>query len=479
MGKKEVQKAAPQRKRLRLNNVISDIRKQYPQIHQEDIQFAAMVYYPIAFVEVEAEEKSVEDFDSVQLMILRFLALGIGRDDIVELTGTTPSYIDKVKGLLFGYGHIDSQGRVTPVGLESIRASANGTPKKIERKLSKRYVQMDALSLAVIPHDRRVDEITFYEKTDTYDKPEITEDNKEKSDPKLFNVGAIAYPEGVTASALEERLVCRDENDSRYDKVIGVQNIHVNITKETIKNIKCLKIRYASACMLVLRDSGTPIVFGKCVTETKKRSSQWFPLGVEADSVRVRYGFEDDVRFLENDAGSYLISMWTRFEDAWQQKRWHYGEKNAAASDEDYLWRVVRYFYPFQEGHYRWQNGELYIDGEAFGSAQRGYAIAKILFSFAEDGFYRFASEDLYGHLVTIRPEASDALLQDVARLLKTAAEQNGARKVDRYLRDHFNETSDTVPSEPEGEQKPPVLEKMRQVLSRFLAGEATDEEEA
>ncbi len=75
-------------------------------------------------------------------------------------------------------------------------------------------------------------------------------------------------------------------------------------------------------------------------------------------------------------------------------------------------------------------------------------------------------------------------LLQDVARLLKKAIEQNGARKVDRYLRDNFNERSEVgdlqskaeiigleVPRNMLGkeEKKPLVLEQMKQVLCQFL----------
>ncbi len=476
-----------QKKRIRLSDAVFDIRKRYPKIRQEDIRFAAMVYYPVAFVEVEAEEKSVEDFDSVQLMVLRFLALGIGKDDIVTLTGTTPGYIDKVKGLLFGYGHIDKEGNVTSIGKESIDASSDGKGRKIERKLSKRYVQLDALSLVIIPHDRRVDEITFFDKTEAYDKPISKEDGKVKQDSKLFNVGAIAYPEGITMASLKERLVCKDENDNKYDKIIGAQNIHVNITNETIKRIECLKLRYASACMLVLQGSDIPIVFGKCVAETQKRSiSQWFPLGVDSksmDSMCEQYGFEDDVRALENHAGGYLTSMQSRFETAWKQGWKQYKQKHVGALETDYLLNAI-YPYRFQEKHYRWRDGELFVDCEAFETVRHGYAIAKILSAFAEDGFYRFATEDLCGHLVTIRPEEDDMLLQDVARLLKKAIEQNGARKVDRYLRDNFNERSEVgdlqskaeiigleVPRNMLGkeEKKPLVLEQMKQVLCQFL----------
>ena len=168
------------RQKIRLANAVAQIRRHYPKITPESIRFAAMVFYPVALVEVVAWEKSVEDFDSVQLMILRFISLGMGQEEIAELTGLTPAYIAKIKELLYGYGHITPDGTITELGRESIEYD-HGNGKKVEYKESKRHVQLDALSLSIIPYEKSVDETTFYEKSLAHG----------------YQVGVISYPEGI------------------------------------------------------------------------------------------------------------------------------------------------------------------------------------------------------------------------------------------------------------------------------------------
>lgn len=437
-------KMKKQRKRIRLSNVIPDIRKQYKNIRQEDILFAAMVFYPVALVDVEAEERSVEDFDAVQLTILKFFATGLSGEDIAALTGLTPEYVAQIKNMLVNvYGHIAADGTITPLGIESIQREKN-----VQIKYSKRNIYVDAITLAVIPYKQHLDETIFYEKPDAHE----------------FNVGVMAYPDGITEEALEARLrgegVLDDEEDTTYDKIIGARDIHVNIS--SIRKLKCLKLRYAIACMLMLDGCKAPIVFGRRFSR-----HAWIPFGVESEVVRQRYGFEATVKDLGAGRG-YLSAMRMRFDDAWEvtlKKKYKDISKKQSAKWESLsedekrklnvqcTWDAIRFFCPFQKGHYRWQDGELFIDGEAFASAQQGYAIAKILSAFAEDGFFRFATEDLCGRLVTIRPEEDDELLKDVARLLKEAIEYGGARKVDRYLRENFNEEPEVKELQPEDEK--------------------------
>ena len=149
MDKNENRQMKKQRKRIRLSNVIPDIRKRYKNIRQEDIRFAAMVFYPVAFVDVEAEERSVEDFDAVQLTILKFFAMGLGGEDIAALTGLTTEYIAQIKNLLVNvYGHIATDGTITPLGIESIQREKN-----VQIIVSKRKIYILSLIYPIVLDD--------------------------------------------------------------------------------------------------------------------------------------------------------------------------------------------------------------------------------------------------------------------------------------------------------------------------------------
>ena len=252
------------RKKIRLVNAVAQIRRRYLKITPETIRFAAMVFYPVALVEVIAWEKSVEDFDSVQLMILRFISLGMGQDEIASLTGLTSAYIKQVRELLYGYGHITPDGAVTDIGKESIK-----NEKKIEYKESKRHVQLDALSLSIIPYEKSVDETMFYERSAAH----------------AYQTGVISYPEGIDTKTLETQLKGMD-----YSKIARTKDIHVNIV--SISEMSCLKLRYALACMLCLEGSGTPVVFGRRKGQ-EKASSYWLPFGVETEHMRQIYDLGD------------------------------------------------------------------------------------------------------------------------------------------------------------------------------------------
>lgn len=453
------------KQKLWLEKAVAQIRRQYPKITPETMRFAAMVFYPVALVEVVAWEKSVEDFDSVQLMILRFIHLGMGRDEIAELTGLAPAYIDKVNKLLIGYGHIDGSGSVTDIGRESIE-----NKKKIELKESKRHVQLDALSLSIIPYEKSVDETTFYE----------------KSRARAYQTGVISYPEGIDAQTLEAQLKGID-----YGKIAGAENIHVNIV--SISEMRCLKLRYAIACMFCLDGSGTPIVFGRRKAQ-EKAIPLWMPFGVESEHVRQAYGLGDVSSIGQGDAAKHLTAMKARFDEKWDsplktktrgprpkasdreaQKQWDMplSAKERGSVEAQALLDGALDFYPFAQGSYQWhyqeQVGMLFVGGGAFANARRVHAMARILFGFAVDGVFPITTEKLCGRVVIVRPMENDALLRDVIGLLREALKRSTGYAVDRYLQGSFGDASESAGRMP--------LERLKQVLAAFLEGRLLEEE--
>ena len=459
------------RKKIRLVDAVAQIRRRYPKITPETIRFAAMVFYPVALVEVVAWEKSVEDFDSIQLMILRFISLGMGRDEIAELTGLPSAYIDKVNMLLLGYGHIDNSGNVTDIGRESIE-----NKKKIELKESKRHVQLDALSLSIIPKEKSVDEITFYEKSLA-------------QSPRYQPIGVVSYPEGIDAQMLEAQLKGID-----YGKVAGAEDIHVNIV--SVSEMRCLKLRYAIACMLCLEGSDSPIVFGRRKGQEKAIPS-WMPFGVESEHMRQAYGFGDSDTIGQSDAAKHLAAMKARFDKEWEfslkkeargarpksseleaAKRWNtplsVQEHNNVESKA--LLDCALDYYQFKQESYQWkyqeQVGMLFVGSGAFADASRVNAMARILLGFAADGVFPLTTEKLCGRVVTIRPMGDDALLQDVIGLLREALKRSNGYTVDKYLQSSFGDGSEV-----EARQDNTLLKRLKQVLAAFFEGKPQQQE--
>ena len=89
-------KDTPWRNDYFLSNALRDIMAQNPEIKPEDICFAASVYYPIADIDLRFEERTFEDFDSIEHDMLQFVAeLGTDVDLLARTTGLSPSYVHK------------------------------------------------------------------------------------------------------------------------------------------------------------------------------------------------------------------------------------------------------------------------------------------------------------------------------------------------------------------------------------------------
>ena len=60
-------------------NALDDIHEKYKMLPSTDIEKFAPVYYPIAIIEMNLDEMTFEDFESVQFSILNLFSLGITR----------------------------------------------------------------------------------------------------------------------------------------------------------------------------------------------------------------------------------------------------------------------------------------------------------------------------------------------------------------------------------------------------------------
>ena len=141
---------------------LDDIHEKYGKLPSTDIEKFAPVYYPIAIVEMNLDEVSFEDFESVQFAVLSLAELGITDYQVIARTlGLSPHYVFKLMRLLNGYGHMDENG-ITELGKESIH-----TGKKIVKARVWQKFQVDALNGTLLKVEQAVTEDMLNDRSET------------------------------------------------------------------------------------------------------------------------------------------------------------------------------------------------------------------------------------------------------------------------------------------------------------------------
>ena len=165
-------------------NALDDIHEKYKMLPSTDIEKFAPVYYPIAIIEMNLDEMTFEDFESVQFSILNLFSLGITDYKIIaETLGLSPNYVFKIIRLLNGYGHLDEKG-ITQIGLDSIHSG-----KKIVKSQVWQKFQVDALNGTLLKVEQA-----------------ITENMLNDRDQTRITVGHLNYLDGMSVEEISSQL---------------------------------------------------------------------------------------------------------------------------------------------------------------------------------------------------------------------------------------------------------------------------------
>ena len=292
-------KDTPWRNDYFLSNALRDIMAQNPEIKPEDICFAASVYYPIADIDLRFEERTFEDFDSIEHDMLQFVAeLGTDVDLLARTTGLSPSYVHKFLRVLEGYGHIDETGRVTETGRESL---AEG--KKIVCKHVAQKVQMDALSLHLLKVEELIREEDLYDRAHTE-----------------YKVGIIPCMDGVSRQNVADQLESAD-----LMQLVAQDKGILNANVESVQSIACVGLRFVKCVMLALKkgasasvfDPKPPIVFGKRLVSEKgkyRMTSVWKPFDItNQQTMRVQDLFHKILKEQQSASQTeYVDQQWVK-----------------------------------------------------------------------------------------------------------------------------------------------------------------------
>lgn len=392
-------------KRNEMYFALKEIRSKY-KIDNSDIVFFAPVYYPIAILEINLDEVSFEDFEAVQLAVLRFYSLGIkDYNMIADLMGLSPNYVYRLLNLLRGYGHIDEAG-ITELGQKSL---------EVEKKITKAQVwqkfQVDALNGTLLKMSETVSDNVLNDKGDT-----------------SFIVGHLDYIDGISVDLIRMQIAGEDYKDyiKRDSDILSTNLLAIN-------DVKCTDILYAKSFILGLKSAIEPLIFAKRYDSKKEKLSErftWLPFSVGDESIKARYGIEDQVGLSTETSSQYANAVLGLIND-----------RAANLNLEEEVPKVLQRTYPFNldevELVQSFNPVIVNINERSFTSFRKW--ILNFLMDLVEDGESLVSNEYLYGNIIKLRSK-SDKLFK-TANILKGKIAEKGSRsKVFNRLNDELKD---------------------------------------
>lgn len=395
-------------------HALSEIRARYPQIRAAEIERFAPVYYPIAMVEMLLEEQTFEDFETVQLTILRLVSMGISDNKVIAKTlGLSATYVHKVMHLLRGYGHI-TDTELTDLGRESLK-----TEKKIVTRETLQKFQVDALNGNLLKSRRVIAGNMLNERAET-----------------IMKIGHLNYLDGIDELMLSSQLSA-DRAEAFLNQRSGV--LHTNVV--AIKAARCSEIKYAKCYMLKLRGFTSPIVFAKRfdrseVKDTKKRYP-WMPLSVSDPQLGHYCGFEPETLVSTSIANTYALQM--------DRMMLTYCS-DAKTNLQEEVHTALERFYPFRKEGLGLAVGNAnswsraVVRAEALGEYRS--ELIPLLQGVHEDGVYLMTNQYLQGHIIRMGVEGEKMEL--LCKLVSELVGKHGRPAVTGAMKARFKEDSGT-----------------------------------
>ncbi len=386
---------------------LDDIHEKYKKLPSTDIEKFAPVYYPIAIVEMNLDEVTFEDFESVQYTILQLISLGVNDYAIIaETLGLSPNYVFKMIRLLNGYGHLDGNG-ITQLGMDSIRSGQKIVKAQVWQKF-----QLDALNGTLL----RVDQT-------------ITENMLNDREQTNITIGHLDYLDGMPVQEISTQLA--KSNLSKYvQQKSGI--INTNVTK--INDVRCVEVKYARCYLMKVRNCDEPIVFAKRYDSSKedvKERFSWQPFSIKNAVLAQKYGFEPDVPFNSDVARKYVGQLYSMLIER--------GKKVNLVEEIQYAMQKV---YRFEAAGVEIARTDgvvvptVNIDERAF-RIYRSWII-NFLIGIQNDGEYLITNEKLYGHVISLRTES--LMMLDLAELIVDKMRKHGKANVVKRIKDKYKD---------------------------------------
>ena len=386
-----------QKKYINTTMDLSNIFKQNAKLYPNGIKLLCSGYYPIAYLDVDIDEKWVEDFELIQLTILRILDCGIyDVEQIAKLLGLNERYIAKLIRLLEGYGHIDDCSHLTSLGLESLSSEQ----KKLLKHTSEVF-KCDAISGNLIKKECMIDEKYVYEL-------------KELPRNGIY----LEKMEGVYRNELFQQ-ISKIGLDHFLD--INKSILHVNV--ERINSIKLKTVKYVRGYIVKHSSLSNPVFITRIRNgKSEDHSSKISWKVVLASDVDLKY-LEERNLFGCNDKSIEELKYQVGYIEEASKKK----------TDEEILKAIEgRSFINIKKHHIT--NEKVIIDFDASDILSVKGNFIEMLEQLAFYGMYIEVYDDVLGKVVCFKTEDSNLL--KLAKLYKQVL-----TKREKYnIRKNFNE---------------------------------------
>jgi len=199
-------------------------------------QLCSTVYYPIALLKMRLEEYSYEDFDAVELSLLRFCSVGIHTPDKLCQWMGLPSqrYVSERLSILTAEGLLNN-GQLTSLGRDSLQLG-----KKKQLYDAEQLFQADGILGLLLPKEYQ----------QWIDRLESREQTK-KTYPHLMRSDSIAID--LIRSTIQGPEKIR--NYKRYRKSV------LNVNVEQVQDVRFSELKYLRVLLLKLQGADVPLVF--------------------------------------------------------------------------------------------------------------------------------------------------------------------------------------------------------------------------
>lgn len=381
---------------------LREIKDKYTKILPSDIEMFSPIYYPIAILEMNLDEMTFEDFEAVQMIVLKLIQLGQVEDEIVsDLLGLSPNYIHKIKHLLRGYGHVNND-LITDLGKRSLKEEKKITMSQVWQKF-----QVDALNGTLIKMDKLVSENMLNSKEQTH-----------------ILVGHLDYLDGIRRETIEDQLQNQDYSDFIRQKT-GVLNTNVL----AINDVKCIEVRYAQCFLMKLKGVKDPIVFSKRYNEDKREVKDrfsWQPFSIAGETIKEKFDFESEIPEASDLAREYINNVYNMIL-----------ERSDKVNLQEEMNKTLKNVYPFVDGSLSIEgyseNKTLIVNIDEKSLKRYTPWLPYFMLDLAQDGEHLITSEHLFGKIISLRTN-SDRLL-NLCKVLNLKVTSGDKSKVISSLR--------------------------------------------
>ena len=219
------------------------ILETYPNLHDYTIESVTLFYYPIAMMEMALSERSLEDFEAVQLAVLRLVGLKLTDPAIIAKTlCLTTDYARRVLQLLMGYGLLDSRAQLTELGQQSLNAR-----RRVTMVNTTQVFQMDPLNGRLLPLDQILSRYVLVD-----------------ADRIQLQIPVLRCGDGIPADHLVQQIL-EDRGDQFVHHNPGV--FHVNV--QSVNDARCTELCYAKSYLIKLANQPSPLCFAQRYDKTQ------------------------------------------------------------------------------------------------------------------------------------------------------------------------------------------------------------------